>query len=115
MLSLAACTGAYEGGAEYVAELREYIRKNQQYMCDFFATRKGISAYMPQGTYLLWVDVAQCGMDMDTVMAELAKIGVIVNDGRPFQGPTHLRINVACPHDSVVEACRRMEKIFPAK
>lgn len=115
ILSLAACTGAYEGGAEYVAELREYIRKNQQYMCDFFATRKGVDAYMPQGTYLLWVDVAGCGMDMDTVMRKMSAVGVIVNDGRPFQGPTHLRFNVACPHDSVVEACRRLATVFPEK
>lgn len=115
VLSLAACTGAYEGGEEYVAELLQYIRRNQQYMVDFFNTRKGVECYMPQGTYLLWVDVAQCGMDIDTVLKEMNKVGVIVNDGRPFQGPTHLRINVACPYSSVVEACSRLEKVFAAK
>ncbi len=115
VLSLAACTGAYEGGGEYVDELMPYLRKNQEYIVNFFNSRKGIDAYLPQGTYLLWVDIAECGKDVDTVIDELKKVGVIVNDGRPFQGPTHLRINVACPYDSVVEACRRMETIFPAK
>ena len=115
VLSLAACTGAYEGGDEYVQELMPYLRRNQEYMVNFLNSRKGIDAYLPQGTYLLWVDVAGCGMDMDTVMKKLNETGVIVNDGRPFQGPTHLRINVACPYDSVVEACRRLETVFPAK
>lgn len=115
VLSLAACTGAYEGGEEYVDELMQYIRKNQEYMVDFFNTRKGIEAYLPQGTYLLWVDVGGCGMDMDTVLKELSKVGVIVNDGRPFQGPTHLRINVACPHSQVVKACEKLATVFPAK
>ena len=92
-----------------------YLRKNQEYMVNFFNTRKGIDCYLPQGTYLLWADIGGCGMDMDTVMKKLSEVGVIVNDGRPFQGPTHLRINVACPFDSVVEACRRLETVFEAK
>lgn len=115
VLSLVACCGAYEGGAEWADELVKYIRKNQEYMYDFLKTRKGIDVYLPQGTYVMWVDVAGCGMDMDTVINKLKEVGVIVNDGRPFQGPTHLRINLACPYSMVVKACEKMKTVFPEK
>lgn len=114
ILALAACWGAYEGGEEWLEELIKYIRKNMEYMHDFF-TRQciGITADMPQGTYLLWVNVDKTGMDIGEVVEKLKNVGVIVSDGRSFNGKTHLRFNLACPFSTVVRACEAMKKVFP--
>ena len=113
VLSVAACYGAYEGGEQWLEELLVYVRRNQEYMYNFFTNQcKGVKTFLPQGTYLLWVDVEDCGMSVDEVISKLTQVGVIVNDGRTFQGKTHLRFNLACPMSMVVQACERMENVF---
>ncbi len=115
ILTVTACIGAYNDGAQWVDQLIPYIRKNQEYMYNFFMTRKGVKTYMPQGTYNMWVDVSECGKDMDTVISQLLAVGVIINDGRPFRGPTHLRFNLACPFENVKRACEKMKSVFEEK
>lgn len=116
ILSVAACYGAYEGGAQWVDELVEYIRKNQEYMHKFFVENcKGVKTDLPEGTYLLWVDIEETGMSVDEALTKLKSVGVVVNDGRTFRGASHLRFNLACPHSLVVKACEKMKAVFEQK
>ena len=42
-------------------------------------------------------------------------VGVIWQDGRPFNRPYAIRLNLAVPHSLVVEAMKRLdEKVFNA-
>ena len=36
--------------------------------------------------------------------------GIGWQDGRPFHGPCHIRLNLALPHTLVEEACKRMKQ-----
>ena len=37
-------------------------------------------------------------------------VGIGWQDGRPFHGPCHIRLNLALPHTLVEEACGRMKQ-----
>lgn len=116
VLSCHALIGGYEGGAEWVDQLVRYIRGNQEYIVNYINDHfKGVSAYLPQGTYLLWVNVTDCGKDLDTVIKEMKEVGVLVNDGRAFKGQGFLRFNTACPRSLCEEAMKRLHQVFEAK
>ncbi len=116
VFSVHALIGAYEGGAEYVDVMNKYIRENQKELYNFFTNEcKGISTHLPEGTYLLWVDIKDTGIDMDTALTKLKQAGIIVNDGRTFHGQTHLRFNLACPNIYVKKVIEKMREIFPSK
>lgn len=111
MLSCTALIGAYEGGAEWVDELNAYIRGNQEYVYNYITEHfKGVKTYIPEGTYLMWLDCSGCGMDIQEVLDRMNACGVIVNDGRTFNGKTHVRMNLACPRSQCEEAMRRLDQ-----
>lgn len=113
VLSCHALIGGYEGGAEWVNQLVRYIRGNQEYIVNYMNEHfQGVKAYLPQGTYLLWVDITDCGKEFAAVYQEMKDVGVLVNDGHAFQGGSFLRFNTACPRSACEEAMKRLHKVF---
>ena len=47
---------------------------------------------------------------MDELIRAGISVGVIWQDGRPFNRPYAIRINLAVPHSLVVEAMERLDK-----
>ena len=96
-------------------ELREVIASNVDYVCDFFARElPGVTCAKPQGTYMLFVDCAGYAQAHGVSIADILKrgwdVGIGWQDGRPFHGPCHIRLNLALPHTLVEEACKRMKQ-----
>ncbi len=113
ILSCYALIGGYEHGAEWVDALNAYVRANQEYVVDYLTTHfKGVHARVPQGTYLLWVDVSECGQSFEEIFAKLRTAGVLPNNGRDFFGKAHLRFNLACPRSICEEAMARLHSVF---
>ena len=116
VLSMHALIGAYtQGGRQWLRELREVLAGNIDYVCDFLKKSvPGVSCTRPQGTYMLFLDCTEYCRAHDISMDELLKrgwnAGVGWQDGRPFHGAHHIRLNLALPHALVEEACRRMQK-----
>ena len=67
----------------------------------------------PQGTYMLFLDCEKWltahGKTMDELLAAGWDVGVIWQDGRAFNGQTHIRMNLALPLSRVQEAFRRLD------
>jgi len=111
-----ALIGAYRPeGYEWVDELCETLSQNINYGCDFITQHiKGISASKPEGTYMLYLDCTQWCKDHDKTLDDLLKagwdVGVGWQDGRPFHGTCHIRMNLALPFTRVKEAFSRLEK-----
>ena len=63
---------------------------------------------------MLFVDCsAWCaahGKSIEDVLHACWDVGVAVQDGRPFHGSCHLRMNLALPHSRVEEAFERLER-----
>ncbi len=115
VLSMHALIGAYKPeGHQWVDELCEVLSKNVQDMYDYLISVPGISISKPEGTYMLYLDLEQyCKehhTDVGTIMQKGWDVGVAWQDGRPFQNPNAIRMNVAVPNSRVQEAIERLQK-----
>lgn len=116
VLSMHALTGAYcPEGYEWVDELCETLSGNINYACDFISEHiNGVSVSKPEGTYMLYLDCTQWCKDHAKTLDELLKagwdVGVGWQDGRPFHGACHIRMNLALPFSRVKEAFDRLER-----
>jgi cystathionine beta-lyase len=118
VLSMHALIGAYRGGEEWLDELREVLQGNVDYACDFIWNHfEGVKVSKPQGTYMLYLDCGEwCDLNNTSIQDLLVKgaeVGVIWQDGRPFNRPWAIRMNLALPKSRVEEAFRRLtEYVF---
>ena len=116
VLSMYALIGAYKPeGYEWTDELRTVITKNVNYAYDFITRNfKGVKLAKPEGTYMLYLDCGEwCrehGMTMDELIKAGIAVGVVWQDGRPFNNPNAIRMNLAVPYSLVVEAFDRLDK-----
>lgn len=116
VLSMHALIGAYrQEGKLWVDELRQVLGSNVAFACETIRTRfDGVAVSQPQGTYMLFVDCSDwCdahGKRIDDVLQACWDVGVAVQDGRPFHGSCHLRMNLALPHSRVEEAFARLDR-----
>lgn len=116
VLSMHALIGAYRReGKLWVDELRQVLGSNVAFACETIRTRfDGVAVSQPQGTYMLFVDYsdwcAAHGKRIDDVLQACWDVGVAVQDGRPFHGSCHLRMNLALPHSRVEEAFARLDR-----
>ena len=115
VLSMHALIGAYsDEGAQWVDELREVLTTNVKYACKFIRKNfKGVNVQQPEGTYMLFLDCEgyckRSGRSLDEVKKAGYEVGVIWQDGRPFHGPHHIRMNLALPTARVEEAMQRLK------
>lgn len=116
VLSMHALIGAYrQEGKVWVDELRQVLGSNVAFACETIRTRfDGVAVSQPQGAYMLFVDCsdwcAAHGKRIDDVLQACWDVGVAVQDGRPFHGSCHLRMNLALPHSRVEEAFARLDR-----
>lgn len=116
VMSMHALLGAYQPeGYEWADELCQVIAGNVDFACDYIAKHfPGVTVSKPQGTYMLLLEcgqwLAQHGKTMDDLLAAGWDVGVIWQDGRAFQAPTSIRMNLALPLSRVQEAFQRLDR-----
>jgi cystathionine beta-lyase len=116
VLSMHALIGAFspEGG-EWTDELCETLSANANYAYDYIQKHfDGVETAKPEGTYMMFLDCAgwleRHGGTMDKLLKAGWDVGVAWQDGRPFHGETHIRLNLALPLSRVQEAFDRMDR-----
>lgn len=117
VLSVSALMGAYtKEGAEWVDELRRVLTENVNYAYNYITEHfEGVSLAKPQGTYMLYLDCSgwlekHPQMTMDDLIRAGIAVGVVWQDGRPFEHPNAIRMNLAVPHSMVKEAMDRLDQ-----
>ena len=116
VLSMYALIGGYKPeGYEWVDELRQVLTGNVDWACDYIAAHfEGVRVSKPQGTYMLFVDCTEWCEKHGKTIGEVQKacydVGVVIQDGRQFHGPCHIRMNLALPLSRVQEAFHRLDK-----
>ena len=116
VLSMHALIGAYgEEGQEWLGELLQVLTANAELACGYIEQRfEGVSVFRPQGTYMLFIDCtrwcAAHGVDIGALIKRGWDVGVAWQDGRAFNGPCHIRMNLALPRQRVQEAFERLDK-----
>jgi len=116
VLTMHALIGGYgDEGREWADELCRVLSDNAKFAYEYVRDRfDGVWCAMPQGTYMLFLDCtefcARTGKTLDQVLKAGWDVGVGWQDGRRFNGPCHIRVNLALPMERVQEAFSRMEK-----
>ena len=106
-LGYMACRAAYEGGETWRLALIDYLRGNRDLLEAFFLEQLpqfGISHV--EATYLAWIDVRGLGKRGGATFFDAA--GVRLSDGGPFHAPGFVRLNFACPRQTLRDALDRM-------
>jgi cystathionine beta-lyase len=113
VFGLTAMEAAYRYGDEWLEQVLIYLQGNLEIITEYFAKRiPKIKVIKPQGTYLLWLDCRELGMDnlsLRSFIRDKARVGL--NDGFIFgaAGSGFLRMNIACPRVILNEALGRIE------
>ena len=116
VLSMHALIGAYQDeGMAWVDELREVLSENVNFAYDFIQKNfEGVTLAKPEGTYMLYLDCeGWCkahGKTMDELLQAGYDVGVAWQDGRPFNRPYAIRMNLALPKVKVEEAFQRLKE-----
>ena len=104
---------AYLHGDCYVDELVDYIEGNIDYAIEYTQEHlKGVRIIKPEGTYVVWVDFRDTGMnskEIYTFILEKAKIAVDPGEWFGSGGDGFARFNFACPRSTVVTAMERLK------
>jgi cystathionine beta-lyase len=116
VLSMHALIGAYKPeGYEWLDELLQVLAENVDYAYDHIINKyKGVKLSKPEGTYMLYLDCEDWCKEHDMTLEALYKagsdVGVSWQDGRPFNRPYAIRLNLALPKSRLLEAFERLDK-----
>lgn len=112
-MGMAACQAAYEAGADWLEQLKQYLAGNLAYIRQFLREKlPDIALIEPDGTYLVWLDLRKLGLteqQQRQLIVQDAKLwldtGTLFGQG----GEGFERINIACPRTTIKQAMQRLE------
>lgn len=113
-MGMAACQAAYEAGADWLEQLKQYLAGNLAYIRQFLREKlPDIALIEPEGTYLVWLDLRKLGLteqQQRQLIVQDAKLwldtGTLFGQG----GEGFERINIACPRTTIEQAMQRLER-----
>jgi len=114
IFGLVALEAAYRHGEEWLEQLLSYLNENLECLMKYFAEKiPKIKVIQPEGTYLVWLDCRQLGLDIkDLNHFMIHRARIALDDGNWFgtEGKGFMRMNIACPRYVLEKALRRIEK-----
>lgn len=109
---IVAVEAAYNHGEKWLEEVMDYIEDNYRFMESFISKHlPQLNVIRPQGTYLVWVDFRNLGLNPDSRKAMFMEDArVYLNEGEMFgpEGEGFERFNIACPRSILEEALKRI-------
>ena len=115
LFGLKAFETAYGNGDAYVDELCAYLKGNAEYVTDFVAANlPKIKTYVPEGTYLMWLDCTAYGLSQEELMKKAVEAGIAPNDGSHYgkEGEGFLRINIGTQRAMLETAMKQLQHTF---
>jgi len=115
-MGLVSCQAAYDAGGQWADELVAYIEGNYRFAKEFIGVNlPKIKLTDLEGTYLIWLDMSAYGLpepELDKIITE--KAGLWVDNGSMFgeTGSGFIRINIACPRNTLKKAFERLREAF---
>lgn len=112
----AALEVAYNEGEEWLNEVMEYIAGNIDYVGKFLEENcPKIRHYEQQGTFLMWLDCRDLGMDHEAMLdfwTNKARIGV--NNGATFgeEGRGFVRMNIGTSRSVLEQAMAQLKEAY---
>ncbi|MFJ8236847.1 MalY/PatB family protein [Ureibacillus sp. NPDC094379] len=113
ILAASALKAAYEDGDEWLAEMIQYVSNNMDYVVEELNKIEGVIVTKPKSTYLIWIDYRGTGLTESEMMHRILEVGrLALEPGTKYgeAGNGFLRMNVACPFDTVKDGVERFKK-----
>ena len=111
-----ASEAAYTHGDAWLDQLLGYIDDNINTLIDFAGKElPQLKVIRPEATYMAWLDFTQTGMDSVELKKFLIdKAGIGLNEGIQFGpgGEGFMRINLACPRQTLLKALQQLKEAF---
>jgi cystathionine beta-lyase len=111
-----ASEAAYTFGDAWLEQLLDYIDGNIRTLTDFAGQHLPlVRVIIPEATYMAWLDFSATGMnDKELKMFMIEKAGLGLNEGTQFGpgGSGFMRLNLACPRTTMVQALEQLKKAF---
>lgn len=112
--SMTGFEAGYRHGGPWLDELLEYLQKNRDFVVHTVnSCMPGITAFEPEGCYLVWLDCRGLGMSDPELKAFFVhEAGVGLNPGITFgeEGSGFMRLNLACPRATLDTALRQIRE-----
>lgn len=112
-----ALTAAYTQGGPWLDELNAYLRGNMQAVRDFMKERlPRVGCYLPEATYLMWLDFGAYAMSSEELHALFVRHGVMLSAGTAYgkEGAGFMRLNVACTRKLLQQGLERIARALQA-
>lgn len=113
VLAAAAVQAAYDNGEEWLDAMIDYVSNNIDYLANELNKLDGIHVIKPEATYLVWIDYRKTGISEEEMMQRLLTKGKLaIEPGTKYgeAGRGFLRMNVACPLETVKDGIERFKK-----
>ena len=111
-LAYEATLAAYRDGQAWRQELLDYLAGNFELIKEMLGSVDGLQVEPIQATYLAWIDATALGLDNTKEFFE--EHGVGLSSGEQFGQPHYVRMNFACPRETLTEGLRRMQAAVAA-
>ncbi|MBO5666553.1 MAG: cystathionine beta-lyase, partial [Firmicutes bacterium] len=101
---------------EWLAQANAYMTANLEFAVTYIREHiPCITTYVPEGTYLLWLNFSQTslrGEELRRFLVQECKVDLC--DGWEFDPDCldHMRLNCACTRATLEEALKRMEHVM---
>lgn len=116
LMAYTATQAAYTYGHKWVDELIEYLEKNARFVAETISNGPSrIKAYVPEGTFLMWLDFRAYGLSQRELMGRIQGIaGLALDDGSIFGqgGAGFARLNIGTSIGLVETAVGRLTTAF---
>lgn len=113
MFGRIAQTAAYNGGAEWLDALLEYLDGTRAEVEKFLAEELPEVTCAPlQGTYLMWLDFKALGIasaELGKLITEKAGVGLCKGTDYGPEGEGYMRLNIASPRSMVMQGLRQIK------
>ena len=114
LFGLKAAEAAYGMGGPWVDRQVEYLLGNAKAVVEFCQKHlPKARTWVPEGTYLMWLDFSGYGLDQKTLMDTLLhQAGVALNDGSQYgpEGNGFVRLNIAAARPFLLQGLERIAK-----
>lgn len=113
---LVACQAAYEEGAEWLEEVKAYLKGNLEYVRSFLKEHlPQVELIEPEGTYLIWLDFRKLGLSVEQLEELMEKKAKLWLDGGTMFGEVGAgfqRVNIACPRKILEQALTQLKQVL---
>ena len=103
-----ATEAAYREGADWLDALLDYLQGNVALIREFLQTNAiNVSLIEPEGTFLVWLDFRELGLDakaLERFLAQEAKIALSPGHWYGREGAGFARMTIGCPQKTVQRA-----------